>query len=204
MLGVSDAAVRKAKAAGKLDGAISPDGKVIVTKAMATEWAQAQKIIRPKPGVSREAVAKKIDSLPAQEPKQPAPFDDDEDEEGEGDEEEFLEDFKNDHNVEALLAKIPVKANMNAKASFKYQSVVELAKSIVLLKEKAGLLIPKDRTTRTLFAVGAELKKSLQNMPQKVVRNIQAAQTEVEGIEILTRAINEVLEEFSQLQQRSL
>ncbi|MCM5528956.1 hypothetical protein [Parasegetibacter sp. NRK P23] len=209
-LGVSEGAVRKAVKAGKLGNGVNPaTGKIIPELARKTTWAIQQGVVKAKPGVSRVKVAEKITKAgkrggtvkPVVAREQVVPVSEKYEEEEEA--QALLNELGNEEgtSIKDLLNKISVRADMGMEAAVKYQEVVNLASSKMKLQQQAGLLISKDKANQAFYAVGSELKKAIMNVPQRVVRNIQHAPTEVEGISILTAALNEILLEFSNLKQ---
>lgn len=71
-------------------------------------------------------------------------------------------------------------------------------------ERKSGQLIPKDLTYRTLFALGQEIRTSLQAIPDRVIDEILAAPTRNDAHTVLTREIHEVLSRLSSMEKANV
>ncbi|MBV7529025.1 hypothetical protein [Chitinophaga sp. sic0106] len=190
-IGVTEGAVRKAASTGKLEGAYDPNAKKInPTLAFQSVWAQKQLQGKHKPGVNRASViTKSVNSeagtLTVLSPVVDSPVP--------------AADILTDDDITDLeeLFAIRITPEMQPSEAMRLREVVGLAKDRMALAKESGALVSRDKVERTLYAYANELKKALQNLPQRVVRDIMTSDTEVEGINILTDALNQVLTEYA-------
>jgi hypothetical protein len=194
LIGVSEAAVRKAIAAEKLSiGWDEINKKIDPDLAMKNPWVEEHTggVIRPRPGLSsEERIRKQIaaDHMP-ENPLEEEPLS--EEEKNWIDEEEL--------RTGNLLNSIKVTSGLKASEAIRRREIIALALDKKKLEELEGVLVRRKDIDKALGALGNELKKALLNMPQRLVRLIMKAGSEVEGITILTNGITEVLKEFGTL-----
>lgn len=67
-------------------------------------------------------------------------------------------------------------------------------------RRKSGELISKEATYRALFALGQEIRSSLQAIPDRVIDEILAAPTRNDAHTVLTREIHDVLARLSAME----
>jgi hypothetical protein len=186
---VSEGAVRKAIREGKLVEGYDPVAKKINQKvAGKSTWVQQQIIIKPKAGVSKERARKKMESV--QKPVKPS--------KRVADEPAEHDDMKVDEmDVEYLLKSIRIKKGMQVSDVIKYRELIALTLDKKKLQEQHGLLVPRDKVDKALQVIGSELKKALQQLPQRIVMQVRDAENEVQGITVMLAGINEVLTGFA-------
>lgn len=81
---------------------------------------------------------------------------------------------------------------------------VKLHISAIELKEKKGQLVDKDKVYKALFAAGQEVRTAFQAVPDRVIDDILAAKTRNEAHSVLFNAIADTLETLSEIANRDL
>ena len=198
-INVSEGAIRKAIKGGRFEvGYDSTVKKIDPVIALKNQWVKQQGIIKPKPGISRSMVQKKLSKT--KEPKTNV--------RGTGETIENNTSTSDDNkesdpgeelDTEELINSIKITTKMDFNQASKLREFVALALDKKKLQEVNKILISREKVERTLYAIGNELKKSLFNMPQRVVRRIMDAGTEVDGITILNEALTNILTEYGSL-----
>lgn len=190
LIGVSEGAVRKAITAGKLTaGWNEVNKKIDPVEARLNPWVEQLSFVGSKPGASRETIIKKAI---AAEHMPDNPLEDNDTESKNWIDEEEL-------RTGNLLNAIKVTSGLKASEAMRRREIIALALDKKKLEELEGILVRRKEVDKALAAIGNELKKSLLNMPQRVVRLIMKAPSEVQGITILTNELTNILHEFGTL-----
>jgi len=71
-------------------------------------------------------------------------------------------------------------------------------------RKKSGELISKDATYRSLFAIGQEIRSSLQAIPDRIIDEVLAAPTRNDAHTILSREIHDVLSRLSTISEKGI
>jgi hypothetical protein len=171
-IGVSEGAVRKAIKAWNFTIGVQEDGKINSAAAIDDPWVKKQLVIKPKAGVSRVMAIEKIE----EKIKNTS-----------GATGADSEDNFTDINLESedIASLIQVRTDLKAAEAMRRREIISLAIDKKKLQELEGILVRKDAVDKSLFLFGSQLKKSLLDIPPRCVRDIMAAETEVEGIKIL-------------------
>jgi hypothetical protein len=195
LLGVDEKTVRKAKDAGLLGDGWDPDsGKIIADKA-TKNWGFQYQTQTTRPGVGKLKVVSLFS--PAEIPNMDG-FREEEEEGGA----EWLK--QEEIRTGGLLEGIQVHSKLSAQEAVRQREIVALAMDKKKLQEMEGTLVRRDAVENALYLAGSELKKSLLDIPARVVRDIMAAVNEVEGINILSTELVQVLETYGKLKDNSL
>ena len=190
---VSEGAVRKAIREGKFEYGYDVSSKKInPAAAKKNTWVAQQSIVKAKAGVSKQKAINKLNN------KNTSSADENNDA-GDGNDNTDVE-----LDAEELLNSIHITSNMSVDKVVRLRELVALALDKKKLEEAERVLVPRDKVEKALYAVGNELKKSLLNLPQKVVRQIMDCATEVDGINILSDSITEILTVYGNLKSTSL
>lgn len=190
-IGVSEGAVRKAIKAWNFTVGVQEDGKINTSAALNDPWVKKQMVIKPKAGVSRVKAIEKIEASIKERSSRGACDDEDTD-----DRDDNFRDIGS-IDVEDIANSIRVTKDLKAAEAMRRREILALAIDKKKLQELEGTLVRKDAVEKVLFAFGSELKKALFNMPQRVVRQIMAASTEIEAINILNLELTNILTAFS-------
>jgi hypothetical protein len=186
LIGVSEGAVRKAITAGKLSaGWDELNKKIDPVRALENPWVAQLSFKGSDQSLSTTKKIEAAKHLPEN------PLDDS------GEDENWI--AEEELRTGNLLNAIKVTSGLKASEAMRRREIIALALDKKKLEELEGILVRRKDVDKSLFAVGNEMKKSLMNMPQRVVRLIMKAPTEVEGITILTNAITEILKDFGNL-----
>jgi hypothetical protein len=81
---------------------------------------------------------------------------------------------------------------------------VKLHISAIILKEKKGQLVDKDKVYRALFSAGQEVRTAFQAIPDRVIDDILASKTRNEAHSVLFNAIADTLDLLSEVANRDL
>lgn len=192
-IGVSEGAVRKAISKWQFTTGVREDGKIDTTVAVNDPWVKKQLVIRPKPGVSRSKAITKLESPVQSTPAPPSSDNDDQ-----------VNDTDDTNADEDVANSIKVHKGLKAAEAMRRREIVALALDKKKLQELQGILIRKDVVEKALFLLGSELKKAMLDIPARCVRDIMAANTEVEGIKILEDEIIHVLSTYGNLKENTL
>jgi len=76
-------------------------------------------------------------------------------------------------------------------------------KDLELRKEK-GEVVDKDVVYKTLFKAGQELREAFKGIPDRVIDDVLAAPDRLTSHAILSDAITDVLERFSEIAEREI
>ena len=99
----------------------------------------------------------------------------------------------------------PQQPGAKSLAEIKRQAAeVKLHISAIELKEKKGQLVDKDKVYKALFAAGQEVRTAFQAVPDRVIDDILAAKTRNEAHSVLFNAIADTLETLSEIANRDL
>lgn len=190
-IGVSEGAVRKAIKSWNFTVGVQEDGKINAVAAMDDAWVKKQLVVKAKAGVSRVKAIEKIDVKIKGKVSETTDEDGDED----------REDVGNDgiDSNEDIADSIKVTKSLKAGEAMRRREIVALALDKKKLQELERVLVRRDAVDRSLFLLGSQLKKAMLDIPARCVRDIMAAQTEVEGIKVLTDEIISVLNTYANL-----
>lgn len=72
------------------------------------------------------------------------------------------------------------------------------------LAEKQGMLVNKDKVYKALFAAGQEMRNALQSVPDRHIDQILAAKNRNEAHTLLYNAISDCLDKLADISQREL
>jgi hypothetical protein len=179
IVGVSDMAVRKAIAAGKIVEAIdytNPQRPKIDAVKAAQEWGKNY-------DPSYERSDKVSESINVETHKAPRRSD-----------------------VDTGIPNLPHPSEGGRSlADIKRQTAeVKLRLAAVELKQKQGQLVDKDLVFRSLFAAGQEMRTALQTVPDRCIDGILAAKDRNDAHVILYNEITTALERLSEIYRRGL
>ncbi|SHN45909.1 hypothetical protein [Chitinophaga sp. CF418] len=190
-IGVSEGAVRKAIKSWKFTVGVQEDGKINAVAAMDDAWVKKQLVVKAKAGVSRTKAIEKIDAKIKGKVFESADADEGEDMGEQGDDEIDLD--------EDIADSIKVTKSLKAAEAMRRREIVALALDKKKLQELEGILVRRDAVDKSLFLLGSQLKKAILDIPARCVRDIMSAETEVEGIKVLTDEIVLVLNTYANL-----
>lgn len=180
-LKIDEKAVRKAIDEGKIKrGFVKKTGKILASVA-DKEWGFVHKTPKPQRGLSKAKVAEKLkdNNDKPNSPDQPESQD---------------EDF----SYTDLLKLVKISPTLQYSEAIRRKEILAIAMDKMKIEEMQGLLVRRADVDKSLFAVADQLKKSLQNVPNRIIDDIIAAPNKVEAINILTAEINSVLKTFSE------
>jgi hypothetical protein len=184
-VGVSDVAVGKAIAAGKIVQAIdytNPKRPKIDPDLALKEWGKNYD-----PSYQR---TEKVNELMGEGVTPPKPM---------------KAKPKPKPQVEDSEPETPQRPGGKSLAEIKRQAAeVKLHISAIELKEKKGQLVDKDKVYKALFAAGQEVRTAFQAVPDRVIDDILAAKTRNEAHSVLFNAIADTLETLSEIANRDL
>lgn len=190
-LKVSEGAVRKAIKEGKFKfGYNATTKKIDPIKAARNHWVTEQNLEKPKPGKGRQKILANMQKREPQTSIRKTANEDDDTEDDDG----------ADATVDELLASIKITGSTSAATAMKYNEIINAALNKKKLEEQHKILVKRVEVDKTLFAFGNELKKAMQNIPQRVAREMMSCTNEVEAINILLEEINDVLNNYGNLQ----
>jgi hypothetical protein len=75
---------------------------------------------------------------------------------------------------------------------------LETLKLQLEIDERQGVLVKKDNVYQQLFAFGKHLREQMQQIPDRVIDEIMGSRSRVDGLRILTTAIDDALRELSE------
>ena len=78
-------------------------------------------------------------------------------------------------DINELIASIRFTSKMSVDTIIKKRELISLAHEKIKLEEANKILVPRDKVEKALYTIGNELKKSLLNLPPKIVRKIMDA-----------------------------
>lgn len=187
IVGVDEKTVRKAIDAGLLKkGFDIKTGKIIPSLADKA-WGNAKRVIKPQAGISRAKAIEKLDK--AAGVIKPAPK-----AKGETPDPEIESE-----NIDQLLSSMKITSSMSAQDAMKYREIIGAALDKKKLEEAEGVLVRKDKVEKALFVFGNELKKSLFNMPQRIVRDIMNSENEVQAMNIFNEELTIILNTYANM-----
>lgn len=187
-IGVSEGAVRKAIKTWNFTIGVQEDGKINSAAAVNDPWVKKQSVVKAKPGVSRVKAIEKIESSIRSKVFISEGGSTDQVSETEKDLEEDI-NFEN----EDIANSIRVHKGLKAPEAMRRREILALAIDKKKLQELEGILVRRDAVEKSLFSLGSQLKKAILDIPARIVRDIMAAETEVEGIRILENELISVL-----------
>ena len=221
-LNIDEKAVRKARDAGLLgDGWDDIEKKVIPSKADAA-WGFKHKVIKKKAGVSRvkanekrlkskngikKNIEKSIEKSVLPKPKKTFTKVDNKSElDSVNEEKTVIDGLDNDEEIdtEEKLEKIKITPQTTAADAVKYQEIFEAALLRLKLLEQQNILVKNADVDKQLFGLANMLKKSILNLPKRVVEEVRAAGNTVEATNIMLKEINGILDGFNREMEKQL
>lgn len=190
-IGVTDGAVRKAVSSWKFTVGVQEDGKINAVAAMDDPWVKKQLVVHAKAGVSRGRAIEKLESKKELMSTDLPP------------DEDITSDETGQVADEDIANTIKVNKSLKAAEAMRRREIVALALDKKKLQEQEGILVRRDAVEKALYLLGSELKKALLDIPARVVRDIMAAETEVEGIKILTDELYHVLNTYGNMNSKT-
>lgn len=192
IVGVSESAVRKAIAAGKIVSSIdytNPTRPKINAVAAVKEWGRNHD-----PSYERTEKVSAEMQIKVEEPK-----------DAKGVKPPKKEKVKDEVETEDI-PKLPHPAQGGRSiAEIKRQTAeVKLRLAAVDLKQKQGQLVDKDLVFRSLFNAGQEMRTALQTVPDRCIDGILAAKDRNEAHVILYTEITNALERLHEIYKRGL
>lgn len=208
-LNVDDKSIRKAIEKGLIKKGVkyvakSVKGKVVqvpqIIEAIADkEYGDSKKVVKPQAGVSKQKVAEKLTkAAPPKKVKKTAEKNTspqvEKEPEGDGDQIDL-----DDLSYDDLLKAIPIHSKLPYNELLRRRELLGLAMDKMKTQKEIGILVEKAVIDKALFEMGNRLKANLQNIPSRVVGLIRSSVNDVDGINILTMEINQVLEGLATL-----
>jgi len=194
-LRISDKTVRNAIADGKIKKGVSykiqmrngqeVDVPEILKEIADKEWGFIYQTDKVKPGqnsvkiIEKQAVSKQPNETKVQSDDLPVDG-----------------DF-NDEIDSELISTLSITKNMSFREATRRREVIAAALDKLKLQELESTLVKKSEVEKTLFAFGDEMKKELLNIPARCIDDIMAAKNKVEGINMLTVEIENVLNKLT-------
>ncbi len=172
-IGIDEKSIRKAIESGKIKKGFDKKTNKIIPSIANKEYGEAAKVIKPKAGVGKKAVAKKLEQNKSDSIQKP-----------ESDNLEDIADIDNLSYSEAL----------------RQREIVALKLDMIKLQEQEKVLIKKEIIDKVLYDHGNNFKKALLNIPSRVVSDVRAAPNETEAVAILDLEINNVLNQYTDLE----
>lgn len=182
--GVSDTAIRKAIAHGKIVGGVGrdPDGTPFIIPAVATQelsmYETRARAPKPVPDKAPKPQRMTAPSPPQNAPVIPPPY------------------------TPPTEAPAPPKGSLAAAKLHKAQ--VDAKRAEVGLKKEMGLLIEKDKVYAALFDLANKIKQNLTTIPDRFIDELRTAPTRNDAHTILANAIAEALEKLADTSQIDL
>lgn len=81
---------------------------------------------------------------------------------------------------------------------------VDLATSLIVLKERKGQLVDKDKVYKALFLAGQEVRTMFQSIPDRIIDDILSAKSRSEAHGVLFESISEALDTLSKVIERDI
>jgi hypothetical protein len=176
LLKVDEKAIRKAIETGKIKKGFNKQIKKIIPSIADKEYGNAAKVVKPKAGISKNVVAKKLDKNTSTTlPKDKLPED--------------LPDID-----EADIDGLPYSE------ALRRREITALKLDTLKLQEQEKVLIKKDIIDKVLYDHGSNFKKALLNIPSRVISDVRAAPNETEAIAILDLELNNVLNTYTDIE----
>lgn len=213
-LGINEKAVRNAVAIGKIKKGWDSENQKIIKHLADKEFGHLHQVVKPRPGVSSEKLAVKIDKLNKSEintensdkseltnknkksPKKSELLVKTSDENS---------DLNNPEiSIDELIKKIKITEGLSYGEASRIREVISLARDKTNLEELYGSLVRKADVDRVLYLAGSELKKSLMAMPQRCADELVHANNKVDVINIMLRELTEILTSFSGFEELNI
>jgi hypothetical protein len=190
MIGVDEKTVRKARDAGLLQNGYDQVKKKVIPDLADQAWGSAQKVTRRKPGVSKIKTIGRLNG-----------------DFGNGDNDEELSEIEwlNQEEIRtgSLLENIKITSSMATADAMRRREIIALALDKKKLEEAEGILVRREMVEKALFLLGSELRKALLDIPARTAREVMAATTEIQAINLLTDEITHVLNTYGQLKENT-
>lgn len=192
VVGVSESAVRKAIAAGKIVDSIdltNPKRPLIHAVSAAKEWGRNYDPSYERTEKVTENIKIEKDVVPAVK-KNPAP-------------QKKKTQIEEEHDEVPNLPH-PAQGGRSLADIKRQTAEVKLRLAAVELKQKQGQLVDKDLVFRSLFAAGQEMRTAMQAIPDRVIDSILAAKDRNSAHVILYEEITNALERLHEIYKRGL
>lgn len=206
-LNIDHKSISKAIELGKIKKGVvyipkSVKGKVvqvpqIIEHIADKEYGNSKKVVKQQAGVSKAKVAEKLKKSVTPNPVKKVAGKNASPQEVEKDDEELID--LNNLSYEELLQAIPIHNKLPYDQVLLRRELLGLAMDKMKTQKEIGLLVEKAVIDKALFEMGNRLKTNLQNIPSRVVGLIRTSVNDVDGINILTMEINQVLEGLATL-----
>lgn len=206
-LGINEKAVRNAVTQGKIKKGWDTDKQKVIKHLADKEFGFLHKVVKPRPGVSRDKMADKLKSeevrLKTAESSdnttskvrnakkniksEELPDSDDMDE----------LDLTDGISTADLLKKIKITPDLSYAEATRRGAVIQLATDKNKLEEQQGSLVRRADVERALFTLGSQLKKALFSIPPRCADELLGQTSKVALINTLNSELTQVLAEFS-------
>lgn len=190
LVGCSDAAVRKAIAAGKITARSILDAGTIRPKIVPhladEDWGKNHN-----PNYQRnDNIRHRLAGDPSPAPVAPAPA------------APKAKPLSDPAPVAPAQAPSPIPSNGKSLAELKrLKAEVDVQMAALGLKEKRGQLVDKDTVYREFFAFGQEVRQAFQMLPDRVIDEIMASSSRQQAHKLLAEEIDAVLLRLSEMQK---
>lgn len=81
---------------------------------------------------------------------------------------------------------------------------IEMQRRALLLRKEKGQLLDKDEVYKSLFAAGQELRQTFTSLADRCIDDILAAPSRKDAHAVLSEAVAQSLEKFTEIQSREL
>ena len=206
-LGINEKAVRNAVSSGKIKKGWDTENQKVIKHLADKEFGHLHQVAKPRPGVSSDKLAAKIDrqnksevsakSSDKSEVKKEiikSPNKSDKTDEQEDYDDEAIDP---ELSIDELIKRIKITSKLSYGEASRIREIIQLARDKTNLEEQYGSLVRKVDVDRVLYLAGTELKKSLMSMPQRCADELVHSNNKVDVINIIARELTEILANFS-------
>lgn len=125
------------------------------------------------------------------------------------DKKEIEEKFENmmessNMTISQIIKKINIHPGLTYNEAMRRKIILELCSDFMKIEKEQGELVRKSDIDKALYAFGAIIKRALLNIPNRVMDNLRAADTKVEAMNLLRDEINSILTSVSKHQNLSI
>ena len=187
-LDLSHTAVQKAIATGKIKQGYDSQRKKIIVATADREWGNAARLLKPKSGVSKLAIAEKLQR------KVPKPATNATPEVATATDDVTKQELEQMAAADGIKPEdIAIDASMSYEALLRTEQLIDTIIKKTKLRQLHGELVDKKQNDNDLFAFARQIRNNLLAIPDRTIDSILAAPTKVEAITILKKEITDVL-----------
>lgn len=182
-LGVSNEAVRKAIAAGKISKGWDKVNEKIIWEKANEEWGNIHKQANAESEAAEAEARKRVQSYsppPAPRGKRQDP-------------EDTEEDALSELNEFALT----VASDAPFAEALRVEKVAKARQEVIKLRELQGSLVNKSEVYKQLFGFGQSVRQAALAVPDRCIDEVIAQPTRAEAHQIMTKYLHEALEKLS-------